>query len=214
MSTPSLRRQAYQAIHQWIISGKLPKGSATSEGELSRMLDMSRTPIRAALQQLEQEGYVRIAPKHGVIILDSSAQRVSDLLDIVTAFILFSVTAAWELKQRELVELAATHSQSLNTLLKTGTLTPDAMVQFEFDLLYGIIQIGRNKEMSSMFVTTISRLFWSSNHKRWKAPHHVKTTKDLNQLLAAIPKGLEPFRESLFPYLQTLKLTWGEKSDI
>lgn len=208
MSTSSLRHLAYKTIHQWIITGKLPKGKATSEVELSILLDMSRTPVRAALQQLEQEGYVRIVPKHGVIILDSSAQRVSDLLEIVISFMMFSVNAVWDLKQQELMDYSAKMSQSFHALLATDTLDPNAMVQFEFNLLHGYIQIGRNEEMSKMFVTTTSRLFWLNNMKRWKAPHHAETTQALRQLITSLTKGLGPFRESLFQYLQILKLTW------
>lgn len=208
MSTSSLRHQAYQTIHQWIVSGKLSKGKATSEVELSIMLDMSRTPVRAALQRLEQEGYVRIVPKHGVIILDSSSQRVSDLLDLVISLVLFSVNAVWELKQQEITEYSAKKLQILNTLLKAEPVDPDALVRFEFELLHGCISICRNEEMFKMFEHTASRLFWSNNNKRWKAPNYVEMTKVLCQLVTSIPLGLEPFRESLFLYLQVLKRTW------
>ncbi|CAN7741106.1 GntR family transcriptional regulator [Paenibacillus sp. LjRoot153] len=208
MSTSSLRQQAYETIHQWIITGKLPKGQATSEVELSSLMDMSRTPVRAALQQLEQEGFVRIVPKHGVIVLDSSAQRVSDLLEIMISFILFSVNAVWDLKQQEIAEYSTNKLQFLNALLEADTLDPDALVPFEFEFLHGLIQICHNEEMSKMFVHTTTRLFWSNNNKRWKAPNYLETSHTVIQLIALIPSGLEPFRDALFQYLQILKRTW------
>ncbi|WNQ13958.1 GntR family transcriptional regulator [Paenibacillus aurantius] len=208
MRTPSLRHHAYQSIHQWIVSGQLPKGTSTSEGALSSMLDMSRTPVRAALQQLEQEGYVRIAPKHGVIILDSSSQRVSDLLEILISLVLFSVHAAWELKHQELLEYSSKQLQSFRVLLNLDTVDADSLVIFEYGYMLGLIRIGRNEEMSVQFQNTASRVFWSANNKRWKAPYQAETTHAIGQLLMAIPIGLGAFRESLFLYLQIIKRTW------
>ncbi|NEU32187.1 GntR family transcriptional regulator [bacterium LRH843] len=201
----SLREQAYEIIHHWIVTGKLPKRQATSELQLSSMLDMSRTPIRSALQQLEHEGYVKIAPKHGVIILDSSAQRVGDLLDLLISLVLFSVTVVWEARHQELIECTTTLSESFQ---KTEEHNPNDCIQYEFDMLHIFIQLSQNEEMDKLFLQTTSRLFWSNNCKRWKAPNHIETKNTLQQLIHSVPKGVEPFREQLFLYLKILKQTW------
>lgn len=201
----SLREQAYEIIHDWIVSGKLPKGQATSELQLTSMLDMSRTPIRAALQQLEHEGYVKIAPKHGVIILDSSAQRVGDLLDILMSYVLFSITVTWEARYQELIDYTATLSRSFP---KAEEQKPNECIQYEFDMLHGFIQLSQNEEMNKLFLQTTSRLFWSNNNKRWKAPHHLKTENALHQLIHSVPKGIGPFQKQLLFYLRILKQTW------
>lgn len=51
-------RTAFLAIRELIVMGRLAPGSWIVESDLSNKLGMSRTPIRAALQWLQHEGYV------------------------------------------------------------------------------------------------------------------------------------------------------------
>jgi DNA-binding GntR family transcriptional regulator len=50
---------AYQRLRDLIIGGQLAPGSWLIEADLSDHLGLSRTPVRAALQTLQKEGYVR-----------------------------------------------------------------------------------------------------------------------------------------------------------
>lgn len=49
---------AFNALRGLIVQGRLAPGSWIVESDLARVLKMSRTPIRAALQWLQHEGYV------------------------------------------------------------------------------------------------------------------------------------------------------------
>lgn len=51
---------ALQQVRELIVQGKLAPGTWIVEGELAKRLHLSRTPARAALQWLQQEGYVRV----------------------------------------------------------------------------------------------------------------------------------------------------------
>ena len=52
------QRSAYQRLRGMIVSGGLSPGAWIIEADLAAKLGCSRTPIRAALQLLQQEGYV------------------------------------------------------------------------------------------------------------------------------------------------------------
>lgn len=54
----SLHEQAYQAIRTAIFSGELSSGERLVETQLAQKLKVSRTPIREALRQLQQEDLV------------------------------------------------------------------------------------------------------------------------------------------------------------
>lgn len=208
MSTPSLRQQAYEQILMRIQNGDLPRGSATSEVQLSRELDMSRTPVRAALQQLELEGFVRIASKHGILILDSSSQRVSDLLDVIASLTLYAVSAAWHAKHEEIAELAAGASQSFERRPVLGTSQAREMVDFEYDWFGHLIALCNNKEMSRLFQSAALRLFWHDNAKRWQAPYTASTSRLALALADSLAQSVDAFREALLAYVHNLKLTW------
>ena len=54
---------AYEQIKREIMRGNYPTNAPLSESFFSAKLSMSRTPIRAALQALEKDGFIRIFPK-------------------------------------------------------------------------------------------------------------------------------------------------------
>jgi len=56
--------QAYRSLREAIVHGRLSPGSRIVETDVARRLGLSRTPVRSALQRLEQEGYVT-APSEG-----------------------------------------------------------------------------------------------------------------------------------------------------
>jgi DNA-binding GntR family transcriptional regulator len=49
----------YETIRELIVSGRLAPGSRIIENTLAERLHVSRTPVRGALQRLQQEGYVQ-----------------------------------------------------------------------------------------------------------------------------------------------------------
>lgn len=208
MANVSLRKQAYDLIHAWIASGQLPKGSVTSEVELSRKLDMSRTPVRAALQQLELEGYVRIAPKHGVILLDSSSKRVGDLLETIVSMALFSVSVSWNDKADERIVCARLLSHQYCSIPQDDPERASALAAFDYELFRTLISLASNEEMDGTFRTAASRLFWNRNSERWKSLHARETSERLERLLATLEQSAEAFRDALFAYMNILKRSW------
>lgn len=54
----------YQQLRELIVHGRLAPGTRIVETDLADRLGVSRTPVRAALQRLQQEGYIR-APSSG-----------------------------------------------------------------------------------------------------------------------------------------------------
>lgn len=48
----------YLRLRQLIVHGQLAPGSRVVESEVARKLEVSRTPVRSALQRLQQEGFI------------------------------------------------------------------------------------------------------------------------------------------------------------
>ena len=62
------KNQAYEYVKNTILNGDLPQGAPVKELELAATLNMSRTPIREALRQLEAEGVVVSYPSRGTFV--------------------------------------------------------------------------------------------------------------------------------------------------
>ncbi|SNR40564.1 GntR family transcriptional regulator [Blastococcus mobilis] len=66
--TETAAQRAHRVIRDHIVDGTHPGGSMLSENTLAAALGMSRTPVRAALLRLEEEGWVTIYPKRGALV--------------------------------------------------------------------------------------------------------------------------------------------------
>lgn len=58
----------YQTLEHDIVTLKIKPGETISENQLCKRFGISRTPVRAALQRLEQNGFVQIIPCKGTIV--------------------------------------------------------------------------------------------------------------------------------------------------
>jgi DNA-binding GntR family transcriptional regulator len=54
----------YDSLRNLIVRGQLAPGARIVETEVAERFGVSRTPIRAAFQRLEREGYVTASPTH------------------------------------------------------------------------------------------------------------------------------------------------------
>jgi DNA-binding GntR family transcriptional regulator len=78
------REVAYVHIKQKILDNDYAPGTQVLEQAMSAELGLSRTPIREALVRLEQEGLLRIVPRHGVEILSLSPDDMREIYELLT----------------------------------------------------------------------------------------------------------------------------------
>ncbi len=79
---PSLKERAYIEIKQRIQDMTFAAGDFLSERRLASMLGMSKTPIKAALERLEHEGFVAVAPQQGIVVRSPSMRDVQEMLEL------------------------------------------------------------------------------------------------------------------------------------
>ncbi len=72
----------YAAFKQAIILGNIPAGTPINEKQLAQSLHISRTPIRAALDQLTVEQLVDRKPGAGVIVRGISQRDANEVYEI------------------------------------------------------------------------------------------------------------------------------------
>jgi DNA-binding GntR family transcriptional regulator len=63
----------YRSISAALRRGEIPAGSRLVEGDLARVMAVSRTPVREALRRLEDEGLVLSATSRGCVVADPMA---------------------------------------------------------------------------------------------------------------------------------------------
>lgn len=78
----TLGDQAYAQIKQLIFDFALMPGDRFSETELAERVQVSRTPLRQALQRLQREGFLRVFPKAGWQVAPLDFDQFDELYDL------------------------------------------------------------------------------------------------------------------------------------
>ncbi len=78
----SLRERIVERLRVAIVSGDLAPKTRLLEPELAKQLNVSRTPLREAIRQLEAEGLVATISRIGTFVSEITTQDVEDLYAI------------------------------------------------------------------------------------------------------------------------------------
>ena len=121
-NTKSLEERVYLILEEEILSEKLGKGTTLTEISLSKRLGVSRTPLRAALHRLAEEGLVEIMPNRGAKVVGVGREELIDIYKIRMRLEgLASAEAALKITEEDLkslrdsVELAEFYIQKQDT---------------------------------------------------------------------------------------------------
>ncbi|NRD79157.1 GntR family transcriptional regulator [Bacillus sp. BRMEA1] len=92
----TMEQQAYDMIKEGIIEGRYRPGTHLTEAKLVKDLQMSRTPIRKALGQLETEGLLTHHSHHGSIVknIQKSTMEIINMVEIQLNFARASIEKA------------------------------------------------------------------------------------------------------------------------
>jgi DNA-binding GntR family transcriptional regulator len=88
----ALADRAYAALKHDVLTCKLLPGQRLSEKDLCAALEISRTPLREALNRLGLEGLVSLVPYHGFEVAPITLPDVRDMCEL--RYVLESETAA------------------------------------------------------------------------------------------------------------------------
>lgn len=78
----SLREKVFLQLEEDIINGKYTEGQKLTENMLAQNLQVSRTPIREAIRQLELEGLVVTIPNKAVVVTGVTKEDIEDIYEI------------------------------------------------------------------------------------------------------------------------------------
>ncbi|CAH1668623.1 GntR family transcriptional regulator [Chelatococcus asaccharovorans] len=87
---------AYRYLRNAIFANELPAGFQAAENEIAAQLGMSRTPVHEAMARLQDEGFVQILPRKGILV---RALSPADLLEIYDVLIAIEGAAAERLAE-------------------------------------------------------------------------------------------------------------------
>ena len=90
----SLTEQAHRSIKRYILAGDLLSEERLTEDFFSRQLGISKSPVREAMNSLQNEGLLRIEPRRGAYVPRYSGREIQDLYDLREALEVFATATA------------------------------------------------------------------------------------------------------------------------
>ncbi len=164
-SAPALlKERAYDELKQRILNEEYAPGSFLAERRLAEELGMSKTPVKAALERLELEGFVVVSPQQGIVVREFSVHEIADLYEIRSALESFTLRCvAGRLNGEQIERLEANLAAFLATS-HTGDVASAVALDAEFHFLFAhyldnheILRVMEN--LRQKMHRTITRVF-------------------------------------------------------
>ncbi|WP_338891205.1 GntR family transcriptional regulator [Rhodococcus sovatensis] len=141
-------------IRDRIIDGSYAPGEQINEANVAAELEISRGPVREALQRLNQEGLLVSYRNRGVFVVELSSDDVAEIYDARAAI---EVGAAWTLVRGEVAVLKATAAQlsAIVDQMQPFIDKADWLGLAERDLAFhtALVAATTNSRMSRMYAT-------------------------------------------------------------
>ena len=81
-ATESVVDRVYEQLKSMAVSFELKPGQRVNEGDIAKLLGISRTPLREALNRLNTEGFLRFMPGKGFFCRELDVQEIFELYEL------------------------------------------------------------------------------------------------------------------------------------
>lgn len=114
MSNLRNEEKAYEKVKRAIMLKRLNPGQRIAEDWVSKELNMSRTPIRAAFKRLESEKLIELVPNKGAVVYSPSDKELQDVFHLRIVLETYAARLAIpKLSSQDLEELQGLLDQEL-----------------------------------------------------------------------------------------------------
>jgi DNA-binding GntR family transcriptional regulator len=145
----TLKDQVYQIIKMRIVDQYYKPGQWLQENDVASQLNVSRSPVRAALKSLVHDGLVIELPNKGVFVREFTSQDIRDIFDMRNMMESYAITCSPKHIQGPIIETLNTLSEQLAEAHQKD----DLKRYIKFDTLFHdkIIELGGNALLSSTY---------------------------------------------------------------
>ncbi|MEB3069063.1 GntR family transcriptional regulator [[Mycobacterium] vasticus] len=148
-ATSNAAQRAHSVIRAGILSGEFTVGSMLSESVLAASMSMSRTPVRAALGRLQDEGLVRIYPKRGALVRELTAAEIRESAQVRHAFECAGVQIGGPVARRELGTRLLKNVEDQEKALRAGDFPGFATLSLQFHRAF--VELADNTTMLAFY---------------------------------------------------------------
>ncbi len=151
-----LHKVVYNKLRESILSGALKPGEKLIENEISKKLNISKTPLREAIRELSQEGLIIHNTRRGIRIIDFSEEDVFEIITLRAELEALGIQLAIEkLREEDFVVLQEIVDQLRDASNKEDKV---AMAKSDMDFHRFLMHKAGNSRLEKAWETIASQM--------------------------------------------------------
>jgi DNA-binding GntR family transcriptional regulator len=181
------RAEVYRTLKQWIVDLTLAPGEIIRDHDLAERLGVSRTPVREALRQLEDEGLVVTSFHKWTKVAPADLAEVQDLYPAVAAL----EAAAVRLAMPHLSDDDLARLKHANLAMAKAIKRRDGSAATEADMAFHALLLERsgNKEIARLLASLRPRIQRIELAYFGDQPVAQQSVADHDEILDALGRG-------------------------
>jgi DNA-binding GntR family transcriptional regulator len=213
----SLMEKAYISLKSMVFLQKIVPGQKLVYRDLSKVLDMSATPVQVALARLESEGFVELVPNVGYFVKKIDPKEIEDLFDLRGVIEVRAVELAIQYHDaaslKELKEKIQNHKKYIVQVYDRKRLVLDAEVHLQ------IARMSNNSEIVKQLKRIYEHIYLRSRVELLPPQRLSITPSEHEKIFKMIKsKNVKGAQEILFTHIDEAKnvmmLTLSKDNDL
>src|SRR3954468_12910692 len=151
-------------VRQLVLGGDFPPGAPLSEVFLAQEFDVSRTPIREALKQLQHEGLVEIRPKVGTFVREPTRREIIELFQLKES--MEGLAASLLARRGEVPELAVLRRNLEQSEMASLTHDTDAYARLVHEFHWTIVRGSDNTKLVGRYERVSNQVAYQRRGQR------------------------------------------------
>jgi DNA-binding GntR family transcriptional regulator len=180
--------QVYEELKRDILRGKFTPGSPLKERDLCSLMNVSRTPVREALQRLGREGLAEIRPGRSTIVAELDQEEINEIFALgamLEAFV--AGLAAEKATQTDIARLEDIVA-SMERVLADHAERSD-YARFDHAFHEQLSAMARSKRVTDMLRRTVSFRLLASIFQTYEPVDFETSLSQHKTILRAIKSG-------------------------
>lgn len=185
MKFSGLKEYVHYEIKKRLISNVIKPGERIWEEAIAEELEVSRTPVREAINQLVAEGFVENRPRKGIFAAEISKDELYKMLDVRIALEALSVTLCCRNITDEQVEELRSIYEDYKGKLQKGNYSEASLQDSQIHRF--IASISDNKKLAA-YINDIQDVFayTRAGNVTWSETKVIRSLEDHKNIIEAI----------------------------
>jgi DNA-binding GntR family transcriptional regulator len=183
----SLTELVTENLRERIIKGEFELGEQLSEARIAKNLEVSRTPVREAINRLEMEGLLVVEPQRGSFVFNLEPEELAKLCD---ARVCLETTALTSAMQANPQALHAALADCIDRMKAAREAADDAAYLYQDTLFHQcLFDCADNRFLNDAYQTIALKMAALRSRLGHHPDHMAKSYREHIELLQCVENG-------------------------